>query len=115
MFGESDSLQNSSRISSGLEYTPEYNSISSFFKRCKYRLGISFNETPLNINNINIEDKSISFGIGIPVKKNNTTYDLSITFGQRGTLSSNLIEEQYVKLSLNVSFDGIWFVERKYD
>lgn len=115
LFGESDSLQNSSRISSGLEYTPEYNSISSFFKRCKYRLGISFNETPLNINNINIEDKSISFGIGVPVKKNNTTYDLSITFGQRGTLSSNLIEEQYVKLSLNVSFDGIWFVERKYD
>jgi hypothetical protein len=49
------------------------------------------------------------------VKKNNTIYDLSVVIGQRGTLLNNLIQEEYIKLSLSVSFDGIWFVERKYD
>ena len=115
LLGESDSLKNSVRISSGLEYTPEFNSISNFWKRCKYRFGVSLNKTPLDINNTQIEDKSISIGIGIPVKKNNTIYDLSVVIGQRGTLLNNLIQEEYIQLSLSVSFDGIWFVERKYD
>jgi hypothetical protein len=103
------------RISSGLEFTPEYNSISNFWKRCKYRFGVALNKTPLQINDTQIEDKSISFGIGIPVKKNKTVYDFSVVIGQRGTLSNDLIQEEYIKLSLSVSFDGIWFVERKYD
>lgn len=115
LLGESDSLKNSVRISSGLEYTPEFNSISNFWKRCNYRFGVSLNKTPLDINNTQIEDKSMSIGIGIPVKKNNTIYDLSIVIGQRGALLNNLIQEEYIKLSLSVSFDGIWFVKRKYD
>ena len=115
LLGESDSLKNSMRISSGLEFTPEYNSISNFWKRCKYRFGVALNKTPLQINDTQIEDKSISFGIGIPVKKNKTVYDFSVVIGQRGTLSNDLIQEEYIKLSLSVSFDGIWFVERKYD
>ena len=27
----------------------------------------------------------------------------------------NLIKEQFVRLGLSVSYDGIWFVKRKYD
>ena len=115
LLGESDSLVNSKRISGGFQFTPDISSVNQFYKRCHYRVGIALNTTPLQINNTQLEDKSISFGLGIPIKKNRSTYDISIIFGQRGTTSNNLLKENYVKIGLNMSFEGIWFVKQKYN
>lgn len=115
LLGESDSLVNSKRISGGFQFTPDISSVNQFYKRCHYRLGIALNTTPLQINNTQLEDKSISFGLGIPIKKNRSTYDLSIIFGKRGTTNDNLLKENYVKIGLNMSFEGIWFVKQKYN
>ena len=115
LLGESDSLVNSKRISGGLQFTPDISSVNQFYKRCHYRLGIALNTTPLQINNTQLEDKSISLGLGIPIKKNRSTYDISIIFGQRGTTSNNLLKENYVKIGLNMTFEGIWFVKQKYN
>jgi len=115
LFEESDSLINSQRISGGLQYTPDISSVNQFYKRCHYRVGLALNTTPLQINNTQLEDKSISFGIGIPIKKNKSTYDISLILGQRGTTSNNLLKENYVKIGLSMSFEGIWFVKQKYN
>ena len=115
LFEESDSLTNSQRISGGLQYTPDISSVNQFYKRCHYRVGLALNTTPLQINNTQLEDKSISFGIGIPIKKNKSTYDISLILGQRGTTSNNLLKENYVKIGLSMSFEGIWFVKQKYN
>ena len=115
LFDESDSLVNSQIISSGVQYTPDISSVSQLYKRCHYRFGISLNTTPLQINNTQLEDKSISFGIGVPIKKNKSTYDFSITLGQRGTNANNLLKENYVNIGLSMSFEGIWFVKQKYN
>jgi len=40
---------------------------------------------------------------------------LSVTLGERGTTENNLLKEQFIKFGLSVSYDGIWFVKRKYD
>ena len=115
LFGETDSLKNSTRVSSGLQYTPDPNSVTQFYKKCHYRLGASFFTTPLQINNMQLEDKSISFGIGIPMRKNKSTYDFSVVIGQRGTNSNNLLRERYIKFGLSMSFEGIWFIKQKYN
>ena len=115
LLGESDSLVNSKRISGGFQFTPDISSVNQFYKRCHYRLGIALNTTPLQINNTQLEDKSLSFGLGIPIKKSRSTYDISVIFGQRGTTNNNLLKENYVKLGLNMSFEGIWFVKQKYN
>ena len=115
LFLESDSLVNSKKISSGLQYTPDANSVTQFYKRCNYRIGVALNTTPLQINNIQLEDKSISFGVGIPIKRNKSTYDFSVTLGQRGTNSNNLLKENYIKFGLSMSFEGVWFVKQKYN
>ena len=115
MFNESDNLANSMRISGGIQYTPEYNSVTKYYKRMDYRFGASYSNTPLQFDNIQLTEKSISFGFGIPVKKSRTKYDLSCTFGQRGTTENNLIKEEYIRIGLSISYDGVWFVKRKYD
>ena len=117
LFDESDNLNNSMRISGGIQYTPEYNSVTKYYKRMQYRLGGAYSNTPtpLSLNDAQLKEMSVSFGFGIPVRKSRTKYDVSLTLGQRGTTDNNLIKEQFVRVGLSVSYDGIWFVKRKYD
>ena len=115
LLGESDDLSNSMRLSGGLQYTPEFNSVTKYYKRMQYRLGAAYSNTPLTLNDTQLKEMSVSFGFGIPVKKSRTKYDVSLTLGQRGTTDNSLIKEQFVKFGLSVSYDGIWFVKRKYD
>lgn len=115
MFNESDDLASSMQICGGVQYTPEYNSITKYYKRINYRVGASYINTPLQFEGNQINEKSVSFGFGIPVNKSRTRYDFSCVLGQRGTTEDNLIKEQFVRFGLSVSYDGIWFVKRKYD
>ena len=115
LLGESDDLSNSMRLSGGLQYTPEFNSVTKYYKRMQYRLGAAYSNTPLTLNDTQLKEMSVSFGFGIPVRKSRTKYDVSLTLGQRGTTDNSLIKEQFVKFGLSVSYDGIWFVKRKYD
>jgi hypothetical protein len=115
LLDESDDLANSTRISGGMQFTPDFNSITKYYKRMDYRLGGSYSNTPLLFDGNQLQEMSVSFGFGIPVKKSRTKYDFSCTIGKRGTTEGNLIKEQFVRLGLSVSYDGIWFVKRKYD
>ena len=115
LLDESDDLANNTRISGGMQFTPDFNSITKYYKRIDYRLGGSYSNTPLLFDGNQLQEMSVSFGFGIPVKKSRTKYDFSCTIGKRGTTDDNLIKEQFVRLGLSVSYDGIWFVKRKYD
>mgnify|MGYP001197589471 CR=1 FL=1 len=115
MFNESDDLVNSIKICGGIQYTPKYNSITKYYKRMDFRIGASYVNTPLQFGVDQLNEVSISFGVGIPVKKSRTKYDFSCVLGKRGTTDNSLIEEQFVRFGLSVSYDGIWFVKRKYD
>ena len=95
--------------------TPKYNSITKYYKRMDFRIGASYVNTPLQFGVDQLNEVSISFGVGIPVKKSRTKYDFSCVLGRRGTTDNSLIEEQFVRFGLSVSYDGIWFVKRKYD
>jgi hypothetical protein len=115
LLDEVDDLANSMKIAGGMQFTPDYNSITKYYKRIEYRLGASYSNTPLLLEGNQLKEMSVSFGFGIPVKKSRTKYDFSFTIGKRGTTDDNLIKEQFVRLGLSVSYDGIWFVKRKYD
>ena len=115
MFNESDNLANSMKICGGVQYTPDYNSITNYYRRMNYRFGISYKNTPLQFQGENLNELSISFGFGIPVRKSRTKYDFSCTLGKRGDINNYLVQEKFVRLGLSVSYDGIWFVKRKYD
>lgn len=115
MFNESDDLVNSMKMCAGIQYTPEYNSITKYYKRIDYRIGASYVKTPLQFADNQLKEMSISFGFGIPLRKSRTKYDFACTFGRRGTTKDNLIKESFVRLGLSISYDGVWFLKRKYD
>jgi hypothetical protein len=109
------SYQNASQYRLGGFYVPKYNSLTNYFNRIVYRAGIRFEETGLNINNEAINEFGISFGVGLPAGNNFSNANLGIEYGQRGTTNSGLIKENFLKLSISLSLNDKWFVQRKFN
>ena len=123
---DEDNLDNSFSLSGGLQYTPDDNSITQYWKRLSYRIGSNYNKSYLRIMDSPLLERSITFGLGIPVRKSNTFYNISVQLGERGITNHDyyffatktnfkLIKERFIKISFGVTFRGLWFVKRKYD
>ncbi|MBT4478956.1 MAG: hypothetical protein HOC66_06065, partial [Flavobacteriales bacterium] len=97
------------------QYTPDYNSVTKYWKKINYRIGSRMDKSYLNLNNKQISEKAITFGLGLPVKRSNSYFNISMEVGEKGTTAEDLIKEQFVRFNLGVTFKGIWFVKRKYD
>ncbi|WP_291721058.1 hypothetical protein [Bernardetia sp.] len=105
-------LQSSYKVSVGGEITPNVRN-TNYLARTTYRLGFSYSQTPLVINNEPIEDMSLSFGFSLPVKNNFSSLNLYGAIGQRGSLEA--IKEQYVRFGLGISISDRWFVRSRFD
>jgi hypothetical protein len=115
-FGKKDELiTNQSRISAGFEYIPEAFSIRSYLKRIRYRAGIHQENSYLKLNNNQIKEFGISFGLGLPFPKSKSTANFALEIGKKGTTKDNLVRDNYIKLSLYLNLYDYWFVKRKFD
>jgi len=117
-FGASQELVKSKELIIGGEFTPDFTSMKSYFKRVNYQVGFSYNQTPIMINNKNLDDFGINFGVSLPVG-NASLFNLGFKFGQQGTTSDGLIKENYLKLNLGMTFNDrsfAWYRNlRKFD
>ncbi|MBC3845225.1 hypothetical protein H8K90_02430 [Winogradskyella echinorum] len=110
-------FENSSQLSVGGFYIPQYNAFSGYLKRVVYRAGFNFSNTGLVIKDEPIKEFGISFGLGLPVGKRNlfSNANLGLEFGQRGTTKQNLIKENFINFNVSLSLNSRWFEKRKYN
>ncbi|WP_318641296.1 hypothetical protein [Flavobacterium ardleyense] len=109
------SFDNGMKYSLGGYYTPNANSYSNYFNVITYRAGFKYEKTGLIVNTRSIEDVSISAGMGFPIGGNFSNINLGIEYGKRGTTASGLVQENYLNVSVGLSFSDRWFVKRKID
>lgn len=108
-------FQNSFRISGGYDFTPKWNSATSYFKRSTYVFGAFFEQQYMKVNDQNINAFAFSAGIKMPIRRVNGIVNLGFEIGQKGMIKENLIRENYIKLNLKFNFREVWFFERKFD
>lgn len=114
-FDVNDSLKNSLRISIGGSYNPSSSTISGYWQRITYRGGLRFTNSYLDLRGQNVNEFGISLGVGLPLPRTRSTINFAAEFGTRGTISNNLIKENFVKFTLGLSIFERWFIVRKYD
>ena len=119
MFGKSDSLKNSLRASLGVQIIPNATDYNNYFKRVRYRFGVSVNNTYLQLNGKQINEFGLSFGAGFPVRKSQSDVskaiiNFGVEIGQRGTTNLNLIKENYVRFTASMSLYDFWFRQHKF-
>lgn len=115
-------LVDASEFRLGAWWIPNYKDVHNYWSTVQYRMGLRYNTGMLSIaaNNSdkspsNIDDMSASLGFGLPLKKSKTMLNIGLEFGKRGTIDSNLVEEQYLKFHLAFTFNDKWFTKRKID
>ncbi len=113
-FDVSDSLVNSFQVNAGAEFLPDVYNFSSYVKRIRYRIGILYNSTYLDLRGKHLNEYAVSLGFGLPLRGVRTNLNLGVQFGTRGTTSNNLIQETYLKFVVGFSIYERWFVKRKY-
>lgn len=97
--------RNSTRFSLGVEYSPGQN--NNWLKRLFYRLGANYKNSYLEIDNTPINSKGINLGVGIP-NGETSIFNVSMEYGEEGTLSKRLIKSSYWLVYLNFSLQQIW-------
>ncbi|PBJ13144.1 hypothetical protein [Flavobacterium sp. ACN6] len=111
---ENVSYEKYSKYALGGYYLPNYNSFTSYLSRITYRAGLKYEKIGLIVNNESIKDVGVTLGAGIPIPQSLSNLNFGIEFGKRGTVSSNLVQENYVNFSLSFSFNDKWFVKSKF-
>jgi hypothetical protein len=115
LFGQTDSLANSWRVSVGAQLVPNDRSIKSYFSLVNYRLGFHYEQTYLNLYGSQLNQMGVTVGMSFPVKRSASFIHLGLEAGKRGTTSNNLVEENYIKCSLGFTLNDRWFVKPKFD
>ena len=116
--GINSGLQDSKTFNVGGQFTPDLNALHSVFLRTDYRLGFIYEETYLNINNTSIKRQAVTFGFGLPLAPNNSSFykiNFSAEIGKRGTLENGLVKENYINLHLGFTLNDKWFQRFKFD
>src|SRR5690606_5427278 len=103
----------------GGQWTPDITSI-----RCwnvvDYRFGLRYDQTYLNLNGQDIKDMAVSLGLGLPIRAQSgiqAYYKINLTaeYGQRGTLTNNLVKERYFNFTVSFMLNDRWFQRYRYD
>lgn len=113
-FSNIDSYTLDQTFNIGLEYIPNLYALRNYLKVINYRAGFYYNNSYMKINNKQIVNYGITFGLGLPIVNNKTKLNISYTYGKRGTTSNGLIEENYSMLGINLTLYDFWFIKRKF-
>lgn len=106
---------NQDRFALGFAYLDEKSNFRKYWDRIQYFAGANFDTGYLEIDGKRVNNASVSVGINLPIENSLSSLNISYSYGQKGRISEGLIKENYHKLSLNLSLDGIWFVKRKIE
>jgi long-subunit fatty acid transport protein len=118
--GTNAGLQDSKMFNVGGQWTPNINALNNYFALIDYRLGFLYEQTYLNVNNVNIKRYAVTFGLGVPLPHDRASsafykVNFSAEIGQRGQLAYQLIKENYVNLHLGFTLNDRWFQRFKFE
>lgn len=111
---QSRSYADQTIYSIGFEKLSQLNSLK-FSERCAYRVGFRYDSGYIIAKEHTISDIRATLGVGFPIKKGRSTINAALEAGQRGTQSSGLVRERYLKMTVSMSMHDYWFRTRKFD
>ena len=107
-------LKNTLNVALGAQITPDFKDVNNYFKRVDYRFGVSYSQLPYIVNQTDINEIGINFGVSFPTK-NFSSVDGGFKFGTRGSTENNLLRENFAQITLGLTINDRWFIKRRYD
>ena len=100
--------------SAGLQFTPNTRRTEKYIQAMRFQVGTCYNRSYLKVNGFQVEDYSVSLGVGLPF--NNSSYvNIAAIAGESQTGKRGGITERYVLLSVNLSLIDRWFAKYQWN
>lgn len=111
-----DTTINSITSSLGLQFIPDPTS-NKFFKKMAFRVGGKYSTGELLLRNKPISEFGVCIGVGVPLTTFNTHSSINIMFeyGKVGTLTNELVLQNYFRFSLCFTLQERWYQRVKLD
>ena len=104
-----------SSYSIGGHYVPNFNVFSKYYQKIVYRAGLKYTKTGTTIKSIDIDEKAVTLGFGLPISGSFSNINIGLEYGKRGTTTNGLIQENYLTLAMSFSLSDKWFRQSKIE
>lgn len=114
-FNKQGAFTNRSKLSFGAEFVPKRNS-KNYFSRIRYRLGAYYSDPYAKVNeNEGAREYGASFGFGFPILRSNSILNISGQYINVKPKVAGMLEENYLKINVGLTFNERWFMKWKVD
>jgi len=124
-FGVKDSIANTAwRLGVGGEVTPDPLAVNKgkgkYFSTVTYRLGAYYGTDYISMRGKQLNYMGGTIGMSFPFRRSNSNYQMgrvhtALDIGKRGTIENGLAREFYVKFSVALSLNDLWFRKRRLE
>ncbi|MGM9804076.1 MAG: OmpP1/FadL family transporter [Muribaculaceae bacterium] len=109
--GTSLNFNNRWKVAAGLSWQPDPR--AGYFKRTVYRVGAYYNNDYMNIKGNDVRDYGVSAGVSLPVPGGKTMVNIGVEYKRRTSSPTVLVKEDYLNITLGVTFNEMWFWQNK--
>jgi hypothetical protein len=117
-------LNDTWRVSTGGEFTPDPGSVEHYFQRVTYRAGLSVAQMPYAPLGNRLYDRAVHWGFAFPLPTatalESTVISLAFLYGVRGNTDflygnggTSNVQEQYVRMQVGATLSSRWFIKRR--
>jgi hypothetical protein len=117
-------LNDTWRIATGGEFTPDPGSVEHYFQRVTYRAGLSVAQMPYAPLGNRLYDRAVHWGFSFPLPTatalESTVISLGFLYGVRGNTDylygnggTSNVQEQYVRMQVGATLSNRWFIKRR--
>ena len=99
----------------GFEIVPNRNDIRYYFNHVAYRVGAYHKTEYYLLNGKQVASTGITLGMTLPIVNGYNGLTLGVDFGQRGSLTGDMVRERYINFSIGFNLFDIWFRKPRYD
>jgi len=111
-YGNKGTLSNNTKYALGVEYLPALIA-NNYFKAIRYRFGMNYTDTYYKFVDGTIKNAGLTLGFGLPLRGQKSALNFSFEAGKLMVPASCALKENYFKVSLDISFNEMWFLKRK--
>lgn len=109
-----EKMSNRMRISAGAEYRPKLLS-SSYFDYVRYRIGAFAEQSYIMVGDNNVRGYGITCGVGLPLRSEKSILNISFEYSHRNGYPNPLLSEDHLAIVVSMTFNEMWFWQRKFD
>lgn len=103
---------NVTKVNVGGEFIPNHHG-GNYFQRIRYRAGLQYSDSYIQVNNGSYKEYGASVGLGIPMVDRRSFLNLAFEYTKVKPEYKTMIGEQYFKVTLSYTFNELWFQKRR--